>query len=495
MNRYIYYGIISFLFALPVFAQNNNNGGGALNSEIEALKKNAGLKNASWSLYVAETETGNPVCSHNADVVLEPASVMKIVTTGAALSLLGASYTFATRLEYTGIVDTMGTLHGNLFITGGGDPTIGSGRFNNSVSSDTVFKEFYHALQQNNIRQINGYIVGDASVFEENPAAGSWLWEDIGNYYASGAYGLNIYENSYRLYFDAGTTVGSRAELTRMKPVMDELTFINNVTTAGAGTGDNVIIYGQPYTTLRILEGTVPLGKSDFDVDGSVPDPPRYFVQQFASYLNSQGVKIEKSFTTDREMKWKNQSDTAARNIIAQHFSPPISEIVIPTNLKSINLFAEAMLKASGIKKKNDGSEKAGIEAVKNFWLSKNVNLSGFEMEDACGLSRKNKISTRQLTEMLRVITKEKSYKIFCLSLPVAGQSGGIASMLKNTVAEKNLLAKTGNMDKIKSYAGYVTNAAGKKLAFALIFNNYTCSNAAIKQIAEKLLLLISQTH
>ncbi|HNZ43628.1 MAG TPA: D-alanyl-D-alanine carboxypeptidase/D-alanyl-D-alanine-endopeptidase [Bacteroidales bacterium] len=494
MSRLIYNCIITFLLTLPVFAQNDINGAGALNAEIEALKKDAGLKSASWSIFVIETETGNTVCAHNADVVLEPASVMKIVSTGAALSLLGASCTFETKLEYSGTVDTVGTLHGDLFITGGGDPTIGSGRFDKTVSTDTVFNEFYLALQQNNIRQIDGYLVGDASVFEENPAAGSWLWEDIGNYYASGVFGLNIYENSYRLYFNAGTTIGSRAELTRMKPVMDELTFINNVTTAGAGTGDNVVIYGQAYTPLRMLEGTVPLGKSDFDVDGAIPDPPRYFVQQFASYLNNQGVKIEKSFTTDREMKWKNQSDTAERKLLAKHISPPVSDIVIQTNMKSINLFAEAIVKACGVKMKKEGSENAGIEVVKNFWSSKNVNLTGFVMEDACGLSRKNKISTRQLAEMLRVLTKEKSYKAFRRSLPVAGQSGGMASMLKNTVAEKNLIAKTGNMDQIKSYAGYVTNASGKELAFALVFNNYSCNNAALKQKAEKLLLLISQT-
>lgn len=495
MSRLIYNCIISFLLTLPLFAQNGNTAAVFLNSEIESLKKDVGLKNASWGLYVVETETGNVVCAHNADVVLEPASVMKIVSTGAALSLLGVSYCFETRLEYSGMVDSMGILQGNLFITGGGDPTLGSGRFDKSVSSDTVFNMFYQALQQNKIRHINGYVVGDASFFEENPAAGSWLWEDIGNYYASGVYGLNINENSYRLYFDAGTTVGSRAELTRMNPVMDELTFINNVTTAGAGTGDNVIIFGQPYTHIRMLEGTVPLGKSNFDVDGALPDPPYFVAQQFLSYLNNQGITAGKYSTTVREMRWKNLSDTMARTIIARYYSPPLNDIVIQTNMKSVNLFAEAILKACGVKKKNEGSEKAGIEAVKAFWSAKNVNLTGFVMEDACGLSRKNKISTRQLTEMLRVLTKEKAYKDFRRSLPVAGQSGGMASMLKNTLAEKNLIAKTGNMDQIKSYAGYVTNAAGKELAFALIFNNYSCTNAVLKQKAEKLLLLISQTR
>jgi len=494
MRSTIYYCIIFLLFFSNVIAQTNGGAASLLDKEIGMLKQDAGLKNASWGLYVIETETGKQVCGYNADIVLEPASVMKIVSTGAALSVLGPSYTFETALEYSGFIDSAGNLDGNLYIRGGGDPTIGSSRFDNKVGTDSIFSEFCAALKQHNIRRINGSIVADASVFEENPAAGSWLWEDIGNYYASGAYGLNVFENSYRLYFDAGTEIGSPAKLTKMSPVMNDITFINYVTTGAAGSGDNVIIYGQPYTNLRMLEGTVPLGKTNFDVDGSIPDPPMFFAGLFSAYLKDKGILVENEGAAEQFITWNSKSDTAHRTPIAKHLSPKLSEILNPTNLKSVNLFAEALLKALGSVKKNEGSEKAGIEVVKQFWVSKNVGLTGFEMEDGCGLSRKNKISTRQLCDMLKVLAKEKTFAVFSQSLPVAGKSGGMASLLKNTMAENNLKAKTGNMDKIKSYAGYVTNAGGKHLAFAMIFNNYTCSNAEIKQKAEKLMLLISQT-
>ena len=494
MRFRIYYCIIFLLFFSDVIAQNSPEEASPLNKEIEVLKKDAGLKNAGWGLYVIETETGKQVCSYNADIVLEPASVMKIVSTGAALSILGPSYTFETALEYSGFIDSAGNLNGNLYIRGGGDPTIGSSRFDNNVGTDSIFSEFYMALKQHNIRHINGSIVADASVFEENPAAGSWLWEDIGNYYASGAYGINVFENSYRLYFNAGAVIGSPAELAKMSPVMNDITFINNVTTGAAGSGDNVIIYGQPYTQLRMLEGTVPLGKTNFDVDGSIPDPPKYFAGLFSAYLKDKGILVGNTGAVENVITWNSKSDTAHRTQIAQHLSPKLSEILKPTNLKSVNLFAEAFLKALGSVKKKEGSENAGIAVVKQFWTSKNVDLTGFEMEDGCGLSRKNKISTRQLCDMLKVLAKEKTFAVFSQSLPVAGKSGGMASLLKNTMAENNLIAKTGNMDKIKSYAGYVTNAGGKHLAFAMVFNNYTCSNAELKQKSEKLMLLISQT-
>jgi D-alanyl-D-alanine carboxypeptidase/D-alanyl-D-alanine-endopeptidase (penicillin-binding protein 4) len=487
--------IIAILFSKALFSQLNEVAAEikALDCEIELLKKDACLKNSSWSICVTEISANTLIAGFNYNIVLEPASVMKIVSTSATLSILGGSYRFKTRLEYSGDIDTAGTLHGNLYITGGGDPTIGSQRFNNNVSADSVFAKFYKAMQTNNIKQVKGNIIADASVFEDNPASYSWLWEDIGNYYASGAYGLNIFENSYRLYFNAGNAVGERATLTECNPEMKNISFINHVTTGAANSGDNVVIFGGPYTNERLLEGTVPLGKKHFDVDGSIPDPPEFFAELFYEYLSDKGVRCN-GYNTLRKLNWSEKHDSSQRKTLSEHFSPELSEIVIPTNIKSINLFSEAMLKMAGKLKKGTGSSDAGIEAIKDFLNSKKIDLKGFNMEDACGLSRKNKISTRQLCNILRAVKNENSFNAFYASLPVAGKSGGMAAMLKSTTAENNLRAKTGNMDKIKSYAGYVNNASGKELAFAIIFNNYTCSNAEIKQKAEKLMLLISQT-
>jgi serine-type D-Ala-D-Ala carboxypeptidase/endopeptidase (penicillin-binding protein 4) len=466
-----------------------------MQNEINLLQNDAVLNHASWSVFAKEIASGNVLAEYNSDMVLEPASVMKIVTTGAALSILGSDYTFKTRMEYTGTIDAKGILHGNLYITGGGDPTIGSDRFGKRCSTDSVFADFLAAVKKNNIKHIAGKIVADASVFAENPMSYSWGWEDIGNYYASGAWGININENQYRLYFNAGKSVGDKVELTKTDTAAEGITFINHVVTGKSGSGDNVIIFGAPYSNIRLLEGTVPLGKKDFDVEGSIPDPPMFFIKIFAGYLTSNGITADSSFTTTREMNWQGKTDTNARKTLSTHKSPSLSEIVIPTHIKSLNLFAEAILKAIGIAEKKEGSESAGTDAVKEYWVKKGIDLTGFDMNDGCGLSRKDKISTKQLAEILSKIKSEKSFTDFEKSLPVAGVSGGMASMLKGTIAEKNLKAKTGNMEKIKSYAGYVKNAAGKDIAFAIIVNNYSCTNPILKQKLEKLMLLIAQTR
>jgi D-alanyl-D-alanine carboxypeptidase/D-alanyl-D-alanine-endopeptidase (penicillin-binding protein 4) len=232
----------------------------------------------------------------------------------------------------------------------------------------------------------------------------------------------------------------------------------------------------------------------DFDVDGSIPDPPKYFINSFSKNLSNNGILADSGSSAIRDIQWNGMTDTNARKTIATHKSPPLSEIICPTNLKSVNLFAEAILKAIGSVKKNDGSESSGTGAITEFWKMKGVDLTGFDMNDGCGLSRKNKISTRQLASILRLIKSEEYFTDFEKSLPVAGVSGGMASMLKGSMAEKNMKAKTGNMEKIKSYAGYVKNAGGKDIAFAIIFNNYNCTNAVLKQKIEKLMLLMAQS-
>jgi D-alanyl-D-alanine carboxypeptidase/D-alanyl-D-alanine-endopeptidase (penicillin-binding protein 4) len=490
--RFLYHIIIAacFLFGGQLEAQTQS----ALQNEISLLKNDADLKPASWSVFAMETSTGNVLADFNSDIVLEPASVLKIVTTGAALAILGPDYTFTTRMEFTGTIDKEGTLHGNLFITGGGDPTLGSDRFGKRCSTDSLFDDFAAALKRNNIKHIHGKIIADASVFTDNPMAFSWGWEDIGNYYASGAWGINVHENLYRIYFDAGKKVGDKADLSKREPEAEGINFTNEVITGKAGSGDNVVIFGAPYNNERLLQGTVPLGKMDFDVDGSLPDPPLYLINSFTKYLINIGITADSASTTLRAMQWQGKSDTNVRKILSTYKSPPLSEIIVPTHIKSVNLFAEALLKAVGRLQKNEGSVRVGTEAITEYWKQKGIELSGFDMEDGCGLSRKNKISTRQLVSLLKVIKTDKNFSVFEKSLPLAGVSGGMASMLKGTPAEKNLKAKTGNMEKIKSYAGYVKNAAGKDVAFAIIVNNYSCNNAVLKQKLEKLMLLMAQS-
>ena len=99
----------------------------SLQKYVNGWKKDDVLRNAAVSLYVYDLNRNLVLASLNPNMCLVPASTMKLMSTGTALEVLGSGYRFKTRIEYTGNIDSNGTLNGNIYIKGGGDPSLGSG--------------------------------------------------------------------------------------------------------------------------------------------------------------------------------------------------------------------------------------------------------------------------------------------------------------------------------------------------------------------------------
>jgi D-alanyl-D-alanine carboxypeptidase/D-alanyl-D-alanine-endopeptidase (penicillin-binding protein 4) len=485
------------LIGLDIYSQNNEQPTSIqkLNNEIEKLKIDKILIHASWSVCVMSVKTGEIISEYKSEQSLIPASTMKIVTTGAALSILGKDYQFKTTLEYDGYIDSKGILHGNIYIKGGGDPSFGSVRFDSITKIKNIYNKWIQAIKKKGISKIEGSVVADAEIFDWNLIPLTWIWKDIGNYYGTGTCGLSVNENLYKLIFKPGNKIGYKAKVLRTEPEIPDINFINNVKTARAGSGDNVIIYGSPYSNTRFLEGTVPLRKKEFTVKGSMPDPAYFCAYSFSKYITEKGITINRPATTVRMIRLKGTYKKSQKNKISTYLSPALEDIIKMTNIKSINSYAETLLKFIGWFKLNDGSTESGIKAVKQFWLSKNVDLSGFLMKDGSGLSPVNRITTRQLSEMLCAITKDKIYEPFFNSLPVAGKSGSIKKLFKATAAENNLRAKSGYLSGVRAYSGYVNNKKNEQIVFSVIVNNYKGSPFLMKKKLEKLMILIAETE
>lgn len=487
--------LILFLLSINLPAQDikDSNSINYLRQEISDLNKNLSLKHASIGLSVTNMKTGKTLYEYNGQLSLVPASTLKIVTTAATLSILGKSYRFKTTFEYDGNIDSSGVLNGNLYIRGGGDPTIGSDRFGKQCSADTIFNKILVALKMLKINKITGSVVGDESVFEFNLPGYGWSWGDIGNYYGSGVSGLNIYENNYVVTFQPGKNIGDPTDLIKTEPELSGYKFINNVKTAGPYTGDNACIFGAPYADMRYIEGTIPAGVSSFTIKGAIPDPAFLFASELENYLVKNGINISGQPTTVRKLMAENKLKIENKTIITTQLSPTLEKIVQSLNHYSINIYAEALLKILGFEKTGKGTTEAGINVVRRFWENKKIDLSGFKMTDGCGLSRLDLITAEQLSKMLYVISKDSCYNTFYRSLPVAGVSGTMTNLLQGTVAENNLRAKTGTMSGLKAYAGYVTTRNKLPLSFALIVNNYEGNQDLMKDKIEKLLLSIAE--
>jgi serine-type D-Ala-D-Ala carboxypeptidase/endopeptidase (penicillin-binding protein 4) len=440
------------------------------------------LQSASWSFAMRDVESGELVYQSYPDKCLPPASGIKAITTLAALELLGPKYQWTTRVMYDGELLGDSVITGNLYVTGGGDPTLGSSRVGKNVSFEDLFAAWANTLYDKGIRSIKGMVVGDASYFTEMSTPGSWNWDDIGQYYGAGSYGLNIYENSIIVYYSS--TTGS-TRIDSVYPPIEGMDFRNLVTVNG--NSDNAYIYGAPGQYMRYIAGTIPANRKAFKVDGSMPDPPQFAAEALLQALKERGIAVEGAATTNTGLRdsWKN----ADRSLILEHKSPALDSVVLHTNMKSINLYAETLLKTLGKELKGVGSTEMGAEVVMEWLRQQDINMNGLNLEDGSGLSRFNTISAAQMTAILVLAQQSPYADLFYSSLPTAGKSGTLKSIGGKTAAEGRVHAKSGSMQKIRSYSGYVEAKNGKQYAFSIIVNNYAASSSVIKKKLEALMV------
>jgi D-alanyl-D-alanine carboxypeptidase/D-alanyl-D-alanine-endopeptidase (penicillin-binding protein 4) len=185
------------------------------------------------------------------------------------------------------------------------------------------------------------------------------------------------------------------------------------------------------------------------------------------------------------ESAWKRYS--VGHFLLYKHKSPTVASIAYWTNLKSVNLFAEELVCWIGFHKNGNGSTENGISYIDKFWDAR-INTAGLFLKDGSGLSRTNAISAEHFCELLKYMHHSKNAGAFKKTLAIAGETGTMVDICKNQAGEGRVRAKSGTMSKVKSYAGYVKTKSGKELAFALIFNNYNCTNSALVLKIEKLM-------
>jgi serine-type D-Ala-D-Ala carboxypeptidase/endopeptidase (penicillin-binding protein 4) len=461
---------------------------------LEALKdldEERGLRNGIFSFCLKNVKSQETVINHNADRSVVIASNMKAVTTAAALDMLGDNFTFETKLQFDGQLLPDGTLNGNVYITGGGDPTLGSKRVRGSLSMDEIMMLWVNKIRASGIRKINGAVIADADFWEENAVPQGWAWGDMGNYYGAAVFGLNINDNMYYLTFKSAPTEGLPTRILNIQPNIPELAITSTVKTGKPALGDQAYIYGAIYGNYQFIEGTIPAGVAEFTIKGAIPDAPKTCSQVFTQYLNKFKIPVSSEGTSTRLMRRQGKLINTARQNIYIHQSPPLKDIVAFTNLYSMNLYAEALAKALGKKVYNEGSTYMGVNAIRGHWFEKGIKNAGFFMKDGSGLSRTNAATTSQLTDILSYMTKQPTFSTFYASLPVAGVSGTMAPLCRETVAAGNLRAKSGSVDRVKSWCGYFKSQSGALYSFSLIANDYEMPYETLQERVEKIMVMM----
>ena len=447
------------------------------------------MRGASFSLVVKDVQEGRTVYSYDTDRLQSPASVLKTVATATALEILGEDYRYPTTLEYDGILEN-GTLEGNLYIKGSGDPSLGSSHF--APGQNKFLSTWIAALQKAGIKHITGSVISDESIFDTEGVSIKWLREDMGNYYAPGSYGISIFDNMYKLSLQTGAA-GTRPVLKGTEPDIPFIRFKNYLKAAPVSS-DSAYIIGAPLDDVRYLYGVLPANREAYVLKGDIPDPALYLARYLTDQLQQKGIRVDGSPSCYRIEVEENRWKKGERKEIVTTYSPTLREIASVCNHVSHNLYADALVKTVGLQYKPRRNEMIssfgrGVQVVKEYWEKKGLDVFPLRMNDGSGLAPADKVSAGFMGELLVYMATESAVSdAFIASLPQAGIEGSVRNFLKGSKLQGKAHLKSGGITGVRSYAGYITKD-GKTYAVAVFSNNYSCSMSRMTGALERLLL------
>lgn len=447
------------------------------------------MRGASFSLVVKDVQEGRTVYSYDTDRLQSPASVLKTVATATALEILGEDYRYPTTLEYDGILEN-GTLEGNLYIKGSGDPSLGSSHF--APGQNKFLSTWIAALQKAGIKHITGSVISDESIFDTEGVSIKWLREDMGNYYAPGSYGISIFDNMYKLSLQTGAA-GTRPVLKGTEPDIPFIRFKNYLKAAPVSS-DSAYIIGAPLDDVRYLYGVLPANREAYVLKGDIPDPALYLARYLTDQLQQKGIRVDGSPSCYRIEVEENRWKKGERKEIVTTYSPTLREIASVCNHVSHNLYADALVKTVGLQYKPRRNEMIssfgrGVQVVKEYWEKKDLDVFPLRMNDGSGLAPADKVSAGFMGELLVYMATESAVSdAFIASLPQAGIEGSVRNFLKGSKLQGKARLKSGGITGVRSYAGYITKD-GKTYAVAVFSNNYSCPMSRMTRALEKLLL------
>ena len=465
------YLFISLLVSAISFGQKESD---RLATAFKTFESDPQFKHATISLYVVDSKTGAVVFDKNAQVGLAPASCLKVVTSVSAFEMLGKEFCYKTYIG-TDPQGERGFDAGSLFIIGKGDPTLGSWRWKNTVDT-IVFSAITAILKKNNLLRFSRNLFVDDLYYGLLPMPDGWIWQDIGNYYGAPSFGFNWHENQYDLNLQPAEKEGWPTSVVSVNPPIKDINLRNNITTGPKGSGDNSIIYSSPFSNLLLTKGTIPLQKSSFKISGSMVNPAKIFKDALVEYLKNHGIGIPDESYAYTENLLANKPVNKAVNIVDSLISPSLDSMNYWFMQKSINLYGESFLKS--IAKKHDpfinpdNIYDTAINIVKDFWSKNGIEKSALNIIDGSGLSPANRVTTGALVSVMQFAKKQSWFPSFYNSLP----------------EQNGIKMKSGYINSVRSYTGYIKSKFGAAYTFSFIINNYDGSPVAVREKMWKLL-------
>jgi D-alanyl-D-alanine carboxypeptidase/D-alanyl-D-alanine-endopeptidase (penicillin-binding protein 4) len=445
--------ILAWTHVVPVAAAANRSG---FDGEVRDVLSDKALAKGKASVVVARltAQGAQPVFSSNGTLPLMPASNQKVVTTSAAMAILGPDFRFHTQVYLR---------DGDLYIVGDGDPTIGDPDLVEKIGwqYDTVFNMWAEKVAKAGVTTVRNVYVDD-SIFDQEFVHGNWPTNQLDRKYVAQVSGFSFYANTIDLRVVArgsGTAVETTPPTSYVK--------ITNGTKPGA---KNAVVVGRGTTGNDLtLKGEVPRSGSEA-FSTTIQDPALYGATCFLETLRKSGIQVTGGVARASGVSAAAAADPAKYVPVAA-LDTPLATVLARCNKDSANLYAESVAKRIAAKASGKSGSWEGSRGAVGAWLTRiGVPADEFELDDGCGLSRGNHISANAIVKILAADFAAPYRQAYIDSLAVGGVDGTLSKRFGDNLKGR-VHAKTGYIDGVSNLSGYLEARNGQWYCFSILFN------------------------
>lgn len=457
---------------------------------------------------LAVKANGDTVAAMNPFKRLMPASNNKLISTGLAINELGPDFQFRTTIAHSGFVRD-GVLYGDLYIVGGGDPTIASG---DSIADpvDVLFAKWKKFADDAGIREVRGLVIGDGRFFDGELWPVSWQYEDMGTYYGTGGHGLSFYRNSQDIHATAGEKPGDPVTLKVVYPETPWMTIYKECTTGEKGTGDELYLYNTEFAPVAAMRGTFAVDRKPKTESCSNPFPELTCAWHFKEYLVKNGIAVtggaadigpDGQVRTTPEMGRGLYAAAPSGELTEIGFtlSPTVEQIARVTNWRSDNYYAETLYRMIARTNLGSASYDAGFKAEYAALARLGVNSSEVQIRDGSGLSREDYLTPEFFCNFLKAMKGSKNYDAYIRTIGWPGHGMYEFRLAKEPKALKDRIRyKSGSIGGVLSYSGYVMPTSGKAqdtIFFSVIVNNCLAGYDVLRPIVDSIVAAIAKEN
>lgn len=444
-----------------------------LATSIQSVTEQPQFRQARWGILVQTlSATPQTLYAQDSDKLFIPASNVKLLTTAAALTELGANFRFHTAIHQ--IPRTDQTI---LQVVGESDPSL------NNAQLQALARQIY----ERGIRQID-QLVAEEDYGQTELVNPSWEWEDIQAGYGAPVNSLILNQNAINLTL-IPQQMGQRLGVQWDEPTEAVGWQIENYSRTVAPDGEEFVQVGRDLSQpILYVQGQLRVGSASEPVSISIPQPTQHFLARFQQILAAQQIQVKQTQIT-------NRPPPATAQIIASMASAPLAQLLIETNQNSNNLYAEVWSRTLGIRRFPQRLDRitAGTEATKAALAELGIaQASEYELKDGSGLSRQNAVSPMILVHTLQAMARLPEASTYQKSLALAGVSGTLKNRFQDSPVQGKFYGKTGSLNGVAALSGYLESTNASPLVASILVNHFQQSTSEIHAAMDQIVQLLA---